>query len=299
MTMRLLPLVVAAILCGCNGGGGGPDEPPPDRGPDLQTEVPTPTYAADSGELWYFTRINNIRSQLGLGLLAQSAALDLAANNHASYLAALDMDSNASEPEWLSGLEDVQKFGYTGATTQDRCGVAGYTGACATPNGWIESYLEPTGVGPYLGLIALTQGARDIGISRPIGPSVWNGPYSLRPYVQLGYPQGKTPQRQATGFSLVTALLASFHVQINEGETLSVDAFQVTGATGNQVAGQVLTSSNDPLHRVPANAAMFVPTPILGCPNAKFTVHFAGKRDGVPFTLTEEVSVEPTTYCWW
>jgi hypothetical protein len=45
--------------------------------PDLQTTVPTPTYAPGSPELIAFNEINAVRASLGLGLVAQNAYLDL------------------------------------------------------------------------------------------------------------------------------------------------------------------------------------------------------------------------------
>ncbi|WP_434034705.1 hypothetical protein [Cupriavidus sp. a3] len=45
-----------------------------------------PTYAEGSGQLALFKGVNTLRQKFGVGLLAQDAALDTAAQAHAVYL---------------------------------------------------------------------------------------------------------------------------------------------------------------------------------------------------------------------
>lgn len=286
MTVALL----TTILIGCDEG----DSNTPDTGgapsQDLQTTVPMPTYPEYTGEFAFFNFVNGLRQQLGLGLLAQSTMLDTVAKNHAHYL-----DSSGTGDEIVSGIENVQNSYFTGATTQDRCSFVGYAGACPQTGMWSEvSFLmHPS---PYLGLLVLTQGTRQIGISMHsafLFTGMTNGPE-----VQLGYPAGTTPQRQPDNFIVATQLWGAFHIQVNEGETLSVDTFQVRDSIGNEISGDLVTSSTDPRMRVPAHAAMFVPTPDgLACNGGVYSVYFSGKRNGTPFTLTRNLTLTPYLYC--
>ncbi|QYY27901.1 CAP domain-containing protein [Cupriavidus pinatubonensis] len=91
---RFLAALLPVALTACGGGGGGGDNsaqtpmapPPTARAP--QTNVPAPTYVAGSGRLVMFQALNDVRDALGVGLLAQDAALDTAAQAHAEYLQA-------------------------------------------------------------------------------------------------------------------------------------------------------------------------------------------------------------------
>ena len=85
---------LAAGVAACGGGGsgsapsGGTPSPPPAPAPVEPPpilSVPTPTYAAGSERLAAYNRINALRSQAGLGLVAQNAKLDQAAQAHAQY----------------------------------------------------------------------------------------------------------------------------------------------------------------------------------------------------------------------
>ena len=90
----------------------------------LQTSVPTPTYLPNSVELQAFTEINAVRQKLGLGLWAQSKALDTAAKNHVNYIVVnLPTDSSA-----YAHLEKQGNTGFTGAGPGDRAKFAGYPG---------------------------------------------------------------------------------------------------------------------------------------------------------------------------
>lgn len=87
-------VVLGFCLAGCGGGGEGgegasPSTQTPSPTPSViygpVTSVPAATYK-DSDRLTAFERINEIRRQVGLGLLAQNDKLDLAAENHALYV---------------------------------------------------------------------------------------------------------------------------------------------------------------------------------------------------------------------
>ena len=290
---RIVMTTGCIALFGCGGGGG--DNPLPEDGgqntADLQTTVPAPTYPADlgpfngAGALELFNYFNQIRQHLGMGLLAQNTRLDTAAANHAEYAVRAGGRDPANAIE-----EDTANAFFTGAMPQDRCTAVGYAGQCPLTAHWTETgyALHPS---PYLGLTMLSQGAREIGIAMTDGPLF--GAMTNGPVVQLGFPDGIPPQRQAAGFLLVTYLWGAFHIHINEGQTLTVDTFQVRDATDMLVEGQLLTHANDPLHRVPLHAAMLTTPPGREpyCDGSTYTVHFAGKRDGVGFTETRTLTL--------
>ena len=133
--LRLSSLFAAsaalAVLSACGGGGSGttgpagsgsptpapapapaPSEPPP------VLSVPTPTYSTTSELLAIFNKINALRTQAGLGLLAQNARLDQAAQAHAQY----NITNNA-----VGHFETAGKPGFTGVASWDRIAAAGYT----------------------------------------------------------------------------------------------------------------------------------------------------------------------------
>lgn len=93
-----------ATLGACGGGGGvAPPEPPPPSPPPpapapspapvgpiaAQLSVPTPV-GYDADRLAAFNRLNEIRLAAGLGMLAQNAALDQAAQAHAAWIISND-----------------------------------------------------------------------------------------------------------------------------------------------------------------------------------------------------------------
>jgi len=129
----LAALALASLLAACGGGGGGsgggpvsattpPVTPPPvtDNG-NIVTSVPTPTYAAGSGNYSVFNAINALRAKIGSGLLAQSLQLDKSADAHWSYI-------NQNGIAELHG-ETAGKPGYTGVHAADRITAAGYSAA--------------------------------------------------------------------------------------------------------------------------------------------------------------------------
>ena len=132
---KLTGLALALLLTACGGGGGGSggapvaaNNPPvttptpsPTVAGNIVTTVPTPTYAAGSGNLSVFNAINALRAKIGSGLLAQSLALDKSADAHWSYI-------NQNGIGELHG-ETAGKPGYTGVRAADRIATAGYSAA--------------------------------------------------------------------------------------------------------------------------------------------------------------------------
>ena len=128
----LAALALASLLAACGGGGGSggapvaastpPVTPPPaSNSGNIVTSVPTPTYAAGSGNYSVFNAINALRAKIGSGLLAQSLQLDKSADAHFSYI-------NQNGIAELHG-ETAGKPGYTGVHAADRITAAGYNAA--------------------------------------------------------------------------------------------------------------------------------------------------------------------------
>ena len=134
----LFALTAASALVACGGGGG--DSPAPAPGPapapvpapnvgsngTLQTSVPAATYA-DTRRLNAFNRLNAVRLGAGAGLLAQSAALDTSAVDHANYLTTNGFNTADSAHDETSTFP-----GYTGANPFVRMQDAGYNYSYAT-----------------------------------------------------------------------------------------------------------------------------------------------------------------------
>ncbi|WP_156401333.1 hypothetical protein [Duganella sp. Root1480D1] len=142
-------LALTLMLAACGGGGSGgspvvattpPAIPPPLEG-NIVTSVPTPTYAAGSGNLSIFNAINALRGKIGSGLLAQSLLLDKSAGAHWSYI-------NQNGVSELHG-ETAGKPGYTGVRASDRIAAAGYT---ASVSG--EAIYSTVGTDKYMTCVA-------------------------------------------------------------------------------------------------------------------------------------------------
>lgn len=142
---------VSILLAACGGGGGGstsapaPSAPPTGNVPstptvtpaDIQTSVAPLTYSAASDEFAFVTAFNQLRQQVGLGLLAQNALLDKSAQNHLQYVVTnWDVNGgtvNMATNDPITGrsmfhIEQADKPGFTGVQESDRARVAGYNG---------------------------------------------------------------------------------------------------------------------------------------------------------------------------
>ena len=134
----LFAAAAVAALTGCGGGGGSGTSaaavstpvpktspaPAPTSARQPVTSVPTPTYAASSFQLAAFNHLNAIRGSLGLGLLAQNAALDGSAQAHANYIKANGSGNGHIETAGVSG--------FTGMNPGDRMFAAGYNLSAAS-----------------------------------------------------------------------------------------------------------------------------------------------------------------------
>jgi uncharacterized protein YkwD len=132
--LTLAALSAAAFLAACGGGGGGgnttstPSTPatgsssPSGSSGNLQTTVPTASYASGSAKATVFAQLNAYRSAMGVGLLKQDPLLDNAADFHALYLVnnlangnitALSHDENSAFPNYYEAtpLSRARKAG--------------------------------------------------------------------------------------------------------------------------------------------------------------------------------------------
>ena len=96
------------------------------------TSVPPNTYSATSFQLGYFARLNTVRQALGVGLLAQSSALDTSSQAQALYNA-VNFDPStmfgvdSSTGALYAHSEDAGMPDFYAATPQARATLAGYS----------------------------------------------------------------------------------------------------------------------------------------------------------------------------
>jgi uncharacterized protein YkwD len=252
--VRFVVLAPAVVLAAC-GGGGGDGEPitsapapsgnsapttPTTSGP--QTSVPAPTYAAGTFQADAFARINEIRAEAGLGLLAQHAMLDQAAQSHVNYI----------ENHGLSTYGHGETPGrdlFTGATPVDRAAAAGYVGYAGEllSAGLAEDSVNSLLDGPYHRAPLLSYRVADVGIGTT--------PSSINAFL-LGY-RGEGQSAPATAAVLWPAHNATdvrtkvngevpnpmpennggpygypVSIHVDDTKTLSVNNFTLTGPTG-------------------------------------------------------------------
>lgn len=117
----LAAMSFATLLVACGGGGSGSSQSVHNVATQTgalapQTSVPAATYAAGSAQAVMYQAVNNLRSALGVGLLAQDAALDTAATAHAQYL----LRNQLVQHEETAGMP-----GYYGPMPQPRAVTAG------------------------------------------------------------------------------------------------------------------------------------------------------------------------------
>jgi uncharacterized protein YkwD len=285
---------------------------------NLQTSVPPLTYAPTSQEFVFVTTYNDFRQKLGLGLLAQNAALDLSAQHHLQYVLANDInnggtvDMSAFDP--VSGrpmfhIETVGKPLFTGVDETNRARAAGYTGVYAG-----EEITFAGGKGAQVAFESLArtvyhraglmmQGATDVGTS--VGQDV-----SQTVDLELGYthPQsvasdyvGVYPVDKQTGVGLFAGVetpnpfpdlstsnsdfptKTGYPVSITakEGTTLEAITFTLTEAgTSVPMDVRILTAANDPNAYLSTNTAFLVAKETLK-PNTTYSVAFAGRVNKV------------------
>lgn len=177
---RLGSSLAVLSIAACGGGGASPDTqtapsgaaPSSPSGPvaSLQTSVPSASYGPFSAEAAAFRILNQERLRCGVGLLAQSAALDAAAAGHAQYQVLRQLEGKFGEHNQVPGMT-----GFMAVTPAERARLAGYPGTAIGEN---LAYTFPglandiTGERLVRGLLAtvyhqssLMDGFREVGLS--------------------------------------------------------------------------------------------------------------------------------------
>lgn len=311
---RFSALAAALALTACGGGGGNSTTPPvsqtcvngasdyPTCTPavtpaNLQTSVPTPTYAQSSQELIAFSEINAFRKSMGLGLLAQNANLDKAAQNHANYVV-LNQD--------FSHNENASKQGFTGGDPTSRASFAGYnstyvgemiggTNGTVAARGLMNTIYHRNGVamqevvdvGMSLNLAWSQPLVVDIGYGKKgqNNASDFITTYPVNGQVDLPlvmYPETPNPLTDVdlynTDYVTKTSSPVSFYAAA--GTTIIVNSFTVTqDGQANPLDMRLITQANDVNKYVPSHSVHLVGKAPFR-PTTKYNVSFNGTVNG-------------------
>jgi hypothetical protein len=320
----LFRLVASAALLGalsaCGGSGGGAPAPEPPSPPPAPTPSPTPAPAPtapiaaqmtvptpvgyDADRLAAFNRLNEIRLSAGLGMLAQNAAMDQAAQAHADWIIANDSFTH-EEVEGTAGFTGThwwlrdEAFGYVpieggeimvgpvrGAagvdalisTVYHRAGMLaflpvdvgiGWSGLAA-PSISMPLVIDMTrpGLDTTRGLGQLPQAIID-------GVAIWpiNGAQGVPLRLGLELPNPVPSQD-------VLTLGMPLSITVDPEQRVTISAFTlVDSGTGSTVATLTLTSQNDWNGLVPQSFAAAIPLAPLS-PNTTYSASVSGTMTG-------------------
>jgi uncharacterized protein YkwD len=319
---------VSAALIACGGGGGSaaaPESPPPAPSPApapspsptgpiaAQMTVPTPV-GYDADRLAAFNRLNEIRLSAGLGMLAQSTAMDQAAQAHAEWMVANDSFTH----EETAGTD-----GFTGESWPRRDEAFGYVpvggSEVIASGGQVTAEVEALVNGIYHRAGILAFEPVDVGI----GWSAGNAASVSRPLViDLTKPSndairglGQTAQARIHGIAVwpidgaanvplrlglespnpapgrdVLTLGLPVSITVDDSRTISATLFTLTdGTTGVAVPTQVLTNQNDANFLIPESFIALIPLSALS-PNTTYEVTFSGSTVQFPSGVAETIS---------
>ncbi|MGF6851164.1 CAP domain-containing protein [Paraburkholderia sp. CI3] len=231
--LTAVSLAAALALSACGGGGGsdtttGSSTTPattPSSAGNLQTSVPTASYANGTAQATIFTQLNAYRSAMGVGLLKQDSILDTSADAHALYLVTNFANANITSVTH----NEVSTFAnYYEATPLSRARKAGVP---ATE--WI-------GENAAVGLDLATPAA--------------NGADCLGRYLSSVYHlQGATSTQETVGVGIQTlaaqgtAVQGTYGCVLDFGETTNVVGTPIDngfyGAGGQQMASTAIAHS--------------------------------------------------------
>ncbi|QNM95513.1 CAP domain-containing protein [Chitinimonas koreensis] len=340
-TFAGLALILTLGACGGGGGGssgpsnGGTPQPTPVPTPtptpvpscsnnstnppacdNFQATVPAASYTAGSYEAKAFEQLNAVRKAMGIGLLAQSAALDTAAASHRAYGVQNDVCNN--DPGAIDPATGLMKHhseqpglpGYTGSTPILRANAAGYGGTVATEVATCASTTDPRAdlawylSSVYHRLPLLDPGLRDLGMKIVVPAS--NEGIVTGNVVNFGYKTtqqptpasylGTYPTAGQSDVSLIfeyasenpnplpdlspaTQRFVGNPVSIHAevGKLLIVDSFTLSVAN-NPVPVRLLTKQSD-VNGLGGHVAFIVPlAPLM--PGTTYTAKFTGTIDG-------------------
>ncbi|GAC1605652.1 MAG: hypothetical protein NVS3B3_03940 [Aquirhabdus sp.] len=348
---KLSVVLIVGSLAACGGGGGSSTSTPPiavtcaspqvlvngvctNPSPtvipaNLQTSVPIPTYQAGSVELQAFNELNNIRKLIGLGLLVQNSKIDLAAANHANYIA-LNIDANATA---FGHSENAAMPGFTGVTPADRNVFAGYgiaVGEDVASNNYIAAIQSPVqslASTVYHRASILQQCFKDVGIGyrnhvTPIGLIVnpvvidlgaqngcqtnasdftysypmanqSNVPFSMTPENPM--PFTDMPKDQYGNFDWDKGTSYPITIGVAAGSVLTMDSMTVTeqGST-IPLDMRVLTAANDVNKFLTSDQITFVGKAPFK-PSTTYNVVFKGASNGKAFTMSYPITTRAAT----
>ncbi|MFZ6772878.1 CAP domain-containing protein [Undibacterium sp. SXout7W] len=325
---KLSVVLSVASLAACGGGGAGSTPDSNSSSPtsptiipaNLQTTVPAPTYQAGSVELQAFTELNNFRKMVGLGLLSQNSKIDLAAANHANYIA-VNIDADVTV---FGHYEVATKAGFTGIAPGDRTSFTGY-GPVASEVAISNNFnaTQQTPIEGFVGTVyhrsgLLNQCPRDVGIgyqnhttpaglianpliidlgysqtigcqtnasnfvySYPVADQV-NVPVSMNSESPFPFPD--MPKNQYQNFDVANLTSYPISIGVYAGYVLTMDSMTVT-EQGQTVPLQMrfLTNANDPNKLLSAEQMVFVGyAPFKSA--TKYNVLFKGAANGITIT---------------
>ncbi|MBW8759029.1 MAG: hypothetical protein JF586_15575 [Burkholderiales bacterium] len=302
---------LASALHGCGGGGAVPPPPPPAPVPTpapsptpsgpiaAQMTVPTPV-GYDVERLAAFKRLNEIRLSAGLGMVAQSPAMDQAAQAHADWMVANDVFSHqeqAGTPGFTASdwpLRD-EVFGYVpvgggevmAAPTHGAAGVDGLINTLY--HRVVMLAFEPVDVGigwssagaahvsmPLV--VDLTRPGTDVirgwgQAAQAIidGAAIWPLDGAQNVPLRLGA-ENPNPVPARDVFSLGTPVSITVH----ETASIAATTFMLKNAsTGASVSTRLLDSTSDPNLLLARSSIAVVPLDAL-TPSTTYTVSFIG-----------------------
>jgi len=289
----------------------------------FNSSVPTPTYAAGSFQLEYFTKLNAARQALGLGLLAQDDILDTPSQAHALYLAVNYNPSTMTGVDPSTGelyihSEDAGMTDFYAATPAARDTKAGFSGVLTAevvgPTDGAGTFDADVAISGLLNtvyhredILADNLNSIGIGVDAASNANEQGGWFAsdmggvaneqtLAPGTVVVYPaNGATDaapyfnnafEAPAPLPSLGTQDLGGpISVQVASTETLSVTSFTLTDANGNDVPVMLSTSQTDQSGELRANYAFITPTAPL-TPGAQYTASFTGADGSVAVSKT-------------
>jgi VCBS repeat-containing protein len=288
--------------------------------PSLVSSVPDPvytgTYASEKAAV--FNRLNADRARCGFGKLAQNAKLDLAAQNHATYLAVNNKNSHSEIPG-LSGFTGVdpaarlQSVGYSFSSGSENL-ASGVWGVFFT-----NSEISATELSATNSLLSLYSSvyhlAGVMNFERDVGLGVDNrttnnvGDANIKPLViNSATPTGSL--RQSIGSAGLasfpcrdeTGLIPDFggedpdpfpdvdrrknpyghpvYVTSGPGTTITLSSGTIAPRGGSALATRTLTAGNDPQNRLQPNQVFLVPTTRL-LDNTTYDVALSGTSTGL------------------
>ena len=319
---------LAGALVACGGGGGGGEAPAPPPAPvpapapapgpssapiAAQLTVPTPV-GYDADRLAAFNRLNEIRLSAGLGMLAQNAMMDQAAQAHAEWMIANDSfthDEVAGTPGFTgeNWARRDEAFGYVpvGGGEVMSSGASGAAGVDALIN--MVSHrsamlaFEPVdvGVGWFDGASASLSTPLVIDVTRPgtdtvrgmgqaaqlsiHGACIWpiDGARNVPLRLGLEIPNPVPTQD-------VSTLGTPVSITVDESRTISAAQFTlINSTTGVFVATQLLTNKDDPNFLIPESFIAAIPVAPLS-PNTAYQVVFSGSTVQFPSGAVELVN---------